>query len=245
MSKKFEIRREVVVPGTPEQIWAAISAETAGWMFPSPLEIPADGSRPDSPVIATWEPPTELGIHMDGPDGWFNHLEYLVEARDNSTAVVRYVHAGVFADDWDNQYDGANKHTDFYLHSLGQYVRYFAGQNATYVSAEGPEASGTPEAMATLRSTLGIGSDTAVGDSVTFDVPGIGTITAVVDYLNDWFVGLRTDDSLLRFYGRNAFGGNVDAAHHLFASNVDSEAAAAAWNAWLAGVYAAPQNLQS
>ena len=57
MSEKFEIRREVVVPGTPEQIWAAISAETAGWMFPSPLEIPADGSRPDSPIIATWEPP--------------------------------------------------------------------------------------------------------------------------------------------------------------------------------------------
>ena len=67
MSEKFEIRREVVVPGTPEQIWAAISAETAGWMFPSPLEIPADGSRPDSPIIATWEPPRELAIHMQGP----------------------------------------------------------------------------------------------------------------------------------------------------------------------------------
>ena len=237
MSKKFEIRREVVVPGTQEQIWAAISAETAGWMFPSPLEIPADGSRPDSPVIATWEPPTELGIHMDGPDGWFNHLEYLVEARDNSTAVVRYVHAGVFADDWDNQYDGASKHTDFYLHSLGQYVRYFAGQSATYVSAEGPEASGTPAAMATLRSALGIGSDTAVDDTVTFDVPGIGTITAVVDYLNDWFVGLRTDDALLRFYGRNAFGGNVDVAHHLFAADADGEAASAGWKGWLDGVY--------
>ncbi|XGU21987.1 hypothetical protein ACETU7_03270 [Rhodococcus sp. 3Y1] len=103
-------------------------------MFPSPLEIPADGSRPDSPIIATWEPPRELAIHMQGPDGWFNNLEYVVE----STAVVRYVHAGVFADDWDNQYDGASKHTDFYLHSLGQYVRYFAGKPVTYVSAEGP-----------------------------------------------------------------------------------------------------------
>ncbi len=152
MSEKFEIRREVVVPGTPEQIWAAISAETAGWMFPSPLEIPADGSRPDSPIIATWEPPRELAIHMQGPDGWFNNLEYVVEARDESTAVVRYVHAGVFADDWDNQYDGASKHTDFYLHSLGQYVRYFAGKPVTYVSAEGPESSSAPQAMGTLRS---------------------------------------------------------------------------------------------
>lgn len=237
MSKKFEIRREVVVPGTPEQIWAAVSAETAGWMFPSPLEVPADGSKPDSPVIAVWEPPTQLDVHMAGPDGWFNNLEYLIEARDNSTAVVRYVHAGVFAEDWDNQYDGASKHTDFYLHSLGQYLQYFAGRPTTYVSVEGPEASGTPEAMATLRSALGIGTDNAVGDTVTFDVPGIGTISAVVDYLNDWFIGLRTDNALLRFYGRNAFGGNVDAAHHLFAADADGEAADGAWKIWLDSVY--------
>ncbi|MCJ0902490.1 SRPBCC domain-containing protein [Rhodococcus sp. ARC_M6] len=238
MSKKFEIRREVVVPGTPEQIWAAISAETAGWMFPSPLEVPADGSKPDSPVIASWEPPTQLDIQMAGPDGWFNNLEYLIEARDNSTAVVRYVHAGVFAEDWDNQYDGASKHTDFYLHSLGQYLQYFAGRPTTYVSVEGPEASGTPEAMTALRSALGIDATTAIGDTVTFDVPGIGSVSAVVDYLNDWFIGLRTDDALLRFYGRNAFGGNVDAAHHLFADDADGEAANDAWKMWLDSVYA-------
>lgn len=238
MSKKFEIRREVVVPGTPEQIWAAISAETAGWMFPSPLEVPADGSKPDSPVIATWEPPTQLDIHMAGPDGWFNNLDYLIEARDNSTAVVRYVHAGVFAEDWDNQYDGASKHTDFYLHSLGQYLQYFAGRPTTYVSVEGPETSGTPEALATLRGALGIDATTAIGDTVTFDVPGLGSVSAVVDYLNDWFIGLRTDDALLRFYGRNAFGGNVDAAHHLFSADADGEAANGAWKIWLDSVYA-------
>ncbi|MDI9900872.1 SRPBCC domain-containing protein [Rhodococcus sp. IEGM 1409] len=238
MSENFEIRREVVVPGTPEQIWAAIAAETAGWMFPSPLEIPADGSRPDSPIIATWEPPSELAIHMQGPDGWFNNLEYVVEARDESTAVVRYVHAGVFAEDWDNQYDGASKHTDFYLHSLGQYVQYFAGRPTTYVAAEGPEASSAPDAMDTLRGALGIARDTTVDDTLTVNVPGIGTIEAIVDYVDDWFIGLRTDNALLRFYGRNAFGGNVDAAHHLFAADADADAATAAWRAWLAGVFA-------
>jgi len=238
MSEKFEIRREVVVPGTPEQIWAAISAETAGWMFPSALEIPADGSRPDSPIIADWEPPRELAIHMQGPDGWFNNLEYVVEARDESTAVVRYVHAGVFAEDWDNQYDGASKHTDFYLHSLGQYVQYFAGRPVTYVSVEGPEASSAPEAMGALRGALGIASGATAGDTVTVDVPGIGTVEAIIDYIDDWFVGLRTENALLRFYGRNAFGGNVDAAHHLFAADADGDAATAAWQAWLSGVFA-------
>jgi len=238
MSEKFEIRRAVVVPGTPEQIWAAIPAATACWMLPPPLEIPADGSSPDSPIIATWEPPRELAIHMQGPDGWFNNLEYVVEARDESTAVVRYVHAGVFAEDWDNQYDGASKHTDFYLHSLGQYVQYFAGRPVTYVSAEGPEASSAPEAMGALRGALGIASGATAGDTVTVDVPGIGTVEAIIDYIDDWFVGLRTENALLRFYGRNAFGGNVDAAHHLFAADADGDAATAAWQAWLSGVFA-------
>lgn len=54
--------------------------------------------------------------------------------------------------------------------------------------------------------------------------------------LNDWFVGLRTENALLRFYGRNTFGGNVDAAHHLFSANVDGDAVSAAWNGWLDSV---------
>ncbi|MGC0363959.1 hypothetical protein ABH922_001943 [Rhodococcus sp. 27YEA15] len=237
MPENFEIRREVVVPGTPEQIWAAISAETGGWMFPSPLEFPADGSRPDSPVIATWEPPTELAIRVEGPDGWFNNLEYVVEGHDNSTAVVRYVHEGVFTQDWDNQYDGASKHTDFYLHSLGQYLRYFAGRTATYVTVEGPESSSARDGVDVLRTALGIGPTTAVGDTLTVGVPGLEPVDVVVDYLDDWFTGLRSESALLRFYGRNAFGGTVDAAHHLFAAGTDGNATTAAWQTWLDGVF--------
>ncbi|MDI9915812.1 hypothetical protein [Rhodococcus sp. IEGM 1379] len=106
------------------------------------------------------------------------------------------------------------------------------------MSVEGPEASGTSKAPATLRSALGIDATTTIGDTVTFDIPGISPVSAVVDYLNHWFIGLHTDDALLRFYGRNAFGGNVDAAHHLFATDTDGKAATAAWAAWLDSVYA-------
>lgn len=92
--------------------------------------------------------------------------------------------------------------------------------------------------MGMLRSALGITSGTAVGDAASVEVPGIGTVDAIVDYINDWFIGLRAENALLRFYGRNAFGGNVDAAHHLFAADADGDAATAAWQAWLAGVFA-------
>ena len=60
---------------------------------------------------------------MDGPDGWFNQLEHVLEPLDGGRARLHYVHSGIFADNWDEQYDGASKHTEFYLHTLGQYLQ--------------------------------------------------------------------------------------------------------------------------
>jgi len=59
----------------------------------------------------------------------------------------------------------------------------------------------------------------------------------VLDYLAPQFVGLRGPDALYRFYGRDAFGGTVDAAHHLFQRKDDLGKATEAWQAWLDGVF--------
>src|SRR5438094_725133 len=147
MSKEFEIRREVVLPAEPEAVYAAITTGQANWMFPVP-----------SPAPQVAEPPGRFAVRIDGEDGWFNALEYVIEARDGGTAVLRYVHSGVFTDDWDNQYDGASKHTDFYLHTLGQYLACFPGRTAAYISIPGPVASADPKAMDTLERALGLTS---------------------------------------------------------------------------------------
>ena len=73
---------------------------------------------------------------------------------------------------------------------------------------------------------------------MTIEVPGLAPVTAVVDYRNDWFLGLRSPDTLYRFYGRNHFGGTVDAAHHIFRADVDASAHETAWSDWLTAVYA-------
>lgn len=226
MAKQFEIRREVVLPATPEQVFEAVTTGQANWMFPVPEVEPEE-----------WEPPSRFAVRVDGEDGWFNALEYLIEAQDGGTAVLRYVHSGIFTDDWDNQYDGASKHTDFYLHTLGQYLRHFPGRSATYVSVSGPEPSRKPDGMNTLKRALGLTDDTNPGEAVWFDLPD-GPIEAVVDYLNPYFVGLRGQDALYRFFGRNHFGGTVDAAHHLFGENVDAGKVEQSWRDWLTGVFA-------
>jgi hypothetical protein len=229
MAKEFEIRREVELPATPEQVWEAVATGpgSASWLFPGEPE-PGDLVESDRPY--------RYAVRTEGEGGFFNALEFVIEAREGGTAVLRYVHSGVFEEEgWDNQYDAVASHTDFYLHTLGQYLEHFSPKTATYVGGgpggiDGPEASMTPDAFEKLKSALGASSE---GDRVS--VPNDGG-DGVVDYADARFLGVRTGDALYRFFGRNAFGGPVGMSIHHF-GDVDVDAATRAWSQWLESVY--------
>src|SRR4029079_14815212 len=171
MSREFEVRREVDLPASPDDVWTAITADPAAWMFPTGMEIPRGAEPPEGAPVKTWDPPHRLVVRMESPDGTFNALDYLIEARDGGTAHLRYVHSGILADGWEDQYDAIGGHTDFYLHTLGQYLEHFNGRSVTYVGQpsdgiSGPASAGSPDAMQTLRAALGVSSDAGVGDPV-------------------------------------------------------------------------------
>jgi hypothetical protein len=245
MSREFEIRREVELPATPEDVWEAVatSAGTAAWLFPSgEIEPREGGTTSDGSVVKAWDPPNHFAVRYEGEGGFFNALEYIIEGRGGGTTVLRYMHSGVITDDWDNQYDAANQHTDFYLHTLGEYLEHFSGRAVTYVGEVpggivAPASSAGADAFGVLRDALGV-NGAAPGDAVRVDVDGVGTLDGVVDYVQPNFLGIRTDDALYRFYGRNAFGMPVGMAVHAFAEGVDKDEAQAAWQAWLNGLYA-------
>jgi hypothetical protein len=229
MGKEFEIRREVELPATPEEVWEAVATGpgTSSWLFPE---------APGSNDLVETDRPRRYAVRTEGEGGYFNALEFVIEAREGGTAVLRYVHSGVFDDEgWDTQYDAVNTHTDFYLHTLGQYLEHFSPKTATYVGGgpdgiNGPEASSSPDAFETLKRTLGASAE---GDRVTISGGGGD---GVVDYLNGKFLGVRTGDALYRFFGRNAWALPVGVSvHHL--GDVDPDAAGEAWRDWLAGVY--------
>jgi hypothetical protein len=90
----------------------------------------------------------------------------------------------------------------------------------------------TPDAFEKLKRTLGA---TKTGDRV--HVP-VDDVDGVVDYLTANFMGVRSDQALYRFFGRNAFGGPVGMSIHHFGDGVDADAAGATWTAWLERVYA-------
>jgi hypothetical protein len=238
MSHQFEINREVVLHATPEQVFAAVTSGTAGWMFPVESDPGVGAPGAGAPGVTAWDPPNHFAVRVEGEDGRFNALEYIIEARGGGTATLRYVHSGIFVGDWEDQYDGVGKHTDFYLHSLDQYVRYFPGRSVAYISLSGPVNSSGDDAFETLKSAVGLTADSGEGDAVRLELPGLDPIDAVIDYINPYFLGLRSDDALYRFYGRNAFGGTVDAAHHLFAEGIDAAKTEQAWHSWLDEVYA-------
>jgi hypothetical protein len=243
MSRPFEVLREVDLPAAPDDVWTAITADTAAWQFPTGLEAPTGDTGREGGPITTWDPPRRLVIRVASPDGTFNALDYTIEAREGGTARLRYVHSGILADGWEDQYDAIGPHTDFYFHTLGQYLEHFGGRPVTYVGQpsagiSGPEAAGTPDAMDGLRAALGVSSDAGVGDAVHASLDGAGTLDGVIDYSTPQFLGVRTADGLYRFFGRNHFGGVVGMSAHLFVDGVDAAASEAALKAWLDGVYA-------
>ena len=140
-------------------------------------------------TVVAWDPPRHLSGRMEGPGGWFNQFEEVLSPLEGGRTHLRYVHSGVFVEDWDNQYDGAGAHTDFYLHTLAEYVAHFSRRPSSPRRPTLLAASNAPDGFARLRER-----------SAPLAVAG----DAVVDCDAEHFLGLRTETALIRFFGRNA-----------------------------------------
>jgi hypothetical protein len=226
--REFGIVYDTDLPGTPERVWEAVTAGTPAWMFPTD-QWPA--------VRTVEEYPSHLVSRMDGPDGWFNQLEHVLEPLDGGRARLHYVHSGIFADNWDEQYDGASRHTGFYLHTLGQYLQYFDGRPVVFTDIQAPAASQAADGFAQLRRALGV-EPAGQGSQVELELDGVGRLSGEVDFSNEHFLGIRTSDALYRFFGRNAFGAPVGMTGHDFSGAGDPETTAKAWGNFLEKVYA-------
>lgn len=232
----FEIRRAVELEATPEQVWQAIATPEgqAGWS-PDPY-----GSQDD--FLIDREPPTRLVVQTpEEPNGAFHVFEYVIEPLD-ARATLRFVHRGFLGDDWDaafNFEELTGYGWDLYLHTLAQYLKYFAGRPATYVEAQAPPAASTHEAWRTLEQALGLAGPATLGETVRLAPDGLPLIEGVVDYVQpgEDFLAVRADDGLYRFHSLEPMGMAIAIGHYIYA-DIDREATAKAWESWLARLFA-------
>ncbi|GAB3924471.1 hypothetical protein GCM10011575_03570 [Microlunatus endophyticus] len=223
MARKFELRKEIELPASPEEVWQAIATGPGITAWFRPMEI-----DPNSPDVIAWDPPRKLTIRTpEAEDGTTHAFEYLIEGRDGGTSVLRFVHSGILGDDWSDEYEGATSGGwDMYLFTLAQYLRHFAGRPASYVEAEAPAVGGWDK----LRQRLG---PIRLGDQLTIDLPGAAQLVGEVDYLTEHFIGLRTPDDLIRFHERSAIGLPIAVSDHHYGTPTDPQRRTESWRSWL------------
>ena len=244
----------VEVPGTPDQVWAALA--TAGgissWFLPTDIEEREGGAllfhmgEDSSPGTVTgWDPPRRLAYaepewaRLAGqPDTPVTPMvsEFLVEARSGGTCVVRVVSSafGTGAD-WEREFfqDVVRYWKPFFDHQLRLYLGRYAGERATTVevAANLPAGDGAAVRSAMARS-LGV-------DAVGQPVEALG-LTGTVEEIGDPYLIVDVSEPVpgyVSFLGMDGGDGGASAqiGAWLFGAGAEAFAAKAEpeWQAWL------------
>jgi uncharacterized protein YndB with AHSA1/START domain len=242
----------VEVVGTPEQVWAAIATGPgiSSWFVPTTVEEREGGATtsmfgpgPEMAVsgrVAAWEPPHRvLFTGEEGEEGLA--YEWLVEAREGGSCVVRLVNSGFGSSaEWDAQYDGLEHGWRLFLLNLQLHLAHFPGEVARPILPSATWAGDRATAWAAVTEALGIPAAPAAGERVVASGDAPPLAGTVVDCEPGFRMRLLLDEPL-RGTGLIAAEGAGEATAisiWLYLYGEDAEAVAVRdegrWSAWLA-----------
>ena len=251
MTHEFEVRDEIELPATPEQVWAAIATGPGidSWFMGHTEIEPREGGKRSTSMpgftmtstITEWEPGRRYAIQEDpAPDGAFMAFEYLLEASGGDTTVLRFVHSGFLAGDWEEQYDALRAGDRIYLHKLASYLRFFPGRTASFsISAWGPQVADADRVWEAFTGVTGLsGTSAGDGDRGEIALGRAAPMQATIDYVAcPSFLGIRTSDSIYRFI--HGYRGVVVVEQHCFEGDEAARKLSEdAWQGWLATEFA-------
>jgi hypothetical protein len=247
MTHPFEVRIELTVDATPDQVWDAIASGPGvdSWFLghteidsenkTSTLDVFGTGN-PVASVITLWEPGHRYAAQETqetqerNRDRAFHAGEWLIEAHEGGGAVVRYVHSGLIGGEtWEAEYNGLGVGDRGYLARLVVYLAHFAPRTVTRsIYLPGPA---TVDPWAAMTAAVGTGTDAADGQPARLTVPGIEPVEGIVEFvvLRN-FVGMRTDDAMYALI--HGYDNRVFANAHYF-DDRDRSTEVEAWQAWL------------
>lgn len=190
--ERREIRLEIEVPGTVEEVWDAIATGPGitSWYVPHVLEEREGGAAtasfgpgPEMQVagrVEIWDPPHRIVLAGDtGEPGLA--FEWLVQARDHGTCVVRLVNTG-FGDGnpWDEQYDDMLGGWKLFLRNLWLHRTYFAGRHGSPALPTGVWPGSPVQAWPQVLAALGLPATPQFGDRVATAGDGVPRLAGTV-----------------------------------------------------------------
>ena len=204
MTEERSIELEIEVPGTPEEVWRAIATGPgiSSWYVPHEVEEREGGTAsasfgPGMDVdgrVAAWDPPHR--IVFDGGEGVGGMaFEWLVEAKDGGTCIVRLVNSGFGqGDEWDEQFDAMTSGWLLFMFNLKLHLEYFPGQTATAMLPMATWSGPRDFAWSRLTKELGISSNPRVGERVLISQLDTPKLAGKVVNVNDWQMTLLLDE---------------------------------------------------
>jgi uncharacterized protein YndB with AHSA1/START domain len=197
-SSRRSVELEVLVPGTPEQVWQAIATGPgmSAWFTATTVEEHVGGAISfdfgdencgqdiSSGKVTAWDPPhrlayEEYGWSADAPPV---ATEVTVTARSGDTCVVRMVHS-LFTerDDWDDELESFETGWPGFFEILKVYLGGFAGQPSATVRAMAGHDGGELQAWTKLTDALNLaGANVGERRETPPDAPRLaGTVARV------------------------------------------------------------------
>lgn len=246
---------ETEVPGTPEEVWAAIASGPgiSSWFVPTEVDERVGGKvvchfgpgMEGAATIREWEAPRRFFAEGDdmGDGSPVLGSEWTVEARQGGVCVVRVVNS-FFAegDDWDGQLIGFESGWPGFFKVLDLYLRHFRGLPVSSFLLMNLGSGDTAGLWARLTAALGM-EGAAVGDRLRSPAgvpPYAGRVEVAGTGLVPHCLILRLEEPCggIASFGAHEMGGQACAALtvYLYGASAaqQAEILKQEWSAWLA-----------
>jgi uncharacterized protein YndB with AHSA1/START domain len=253
------IELEIEVPGTPEGVWQAVATGPgiSSWYVPHTVEEREGGAArasfgdaPEMQVdgrVAAWEPPHR--IVFDGGEGVTGlAFEWLVEAREGGTCVVRLVNSGFgHGVESNDQYDAMTEGWRLFLFNLALHLEHFAGRTARAALPMAPWPGDRAAAWSALTGALGVPPAPAVGERVVAEAADSPRLAGTVVEVSPQRISMLVDEPAPGTAFLVAEGQGDVTSISVWSYLYGDDGAAAAdrdgprWQAWLADRAVAPQ----
>jgi uncharacterized protein YndB with AHSA1/START domain len=259
-SGKRWVEMELLLPGSPEEVWRALATGPgyAAWFTKAEIEERVGGrlefdlgDAKSTGQVTFWEPPHAFGyIERDWAEGAPPvATEITITARSGGQCVVRMVHSlFTSSDDWDDQIEGFEGGWPGFFEVLRVYLAHFAGMEAAQAGAMATGVQDEPLAV-WLRLTEKLGLAGANADERRTTPPRPESFTAVVESIvqnaRTRYILLRLEApmpgvALLGTHATSA-GVHVSASFYFYGDKAAEQAAVSEpkWQSWFAETFPA------